>query len=229
MRSTVVRIQNTKLKTKYILPSHGSHVLSDVDGTILQGSLVLEHAVSLHNQERFDLGSLPAQWMDNKKNEHLISTLAEAYRDAISGQRVEDLGIEEFLDTLCENDNSFYSSMNRLLDYRANGSEVTLISGSPHFLVSSFAERYGFNGVGSEYHTNADGELNGNVRGMFGADAKREYVADMQLHHDMNIHAYGDTPSDAPLFEAASYSVLVAPNDTTLTALEHTVDEILEH
>lgn len=222
-----MRIQKPSLKTKYILPSQGSHILSDVDGTIVQGSLVLEHAISLHEQERINLGSLPARWLEDKKNESLISALAEAYRDAIIGQRVEELGIETFLDTLCERHDSFYSSMNRLLDSKARGADITLISGSPDFLVQPFAKRFGFDGVGSDYHTNADGELNGNVRGMFGADAKREYVRDMRLQDGMNIHAYGDTPSDAPLFEAASYSVLVAPNEDTMSTLGGTVDEIL--
>lgn len=223
-----MRIQNANL-TKYIRPETGSHVLSDVDGTLLQGSLVLEHAVSLHKQELVDLGSLPSQWLADRKNEHLISGLAEAYRDAIIGRSLEELGVDTFLDSLCDNDNSFYSSMNRLLDFRAAGSDVTLISGSPDYLVAPFAQRFGFDGVGSTYYQHDDGTFNGNVYGMFGADAKRKYVSGMQLHEDMNIHAYGDTPSDAPLFEAARYSVLVAPNDDTKTALAHTVDEILEH
>lgn len=224
-----MRIRSTNLTTKYIRPENVSHVLSDVDGTILQGSLVLEHAVSLHEQEKIHLGDLPGKWLADKKNETYISGLAEAYRDAIIGFRVDELGIDTFLDHLCENDNSFYSSMNRLLDYRNDGSPVTLISGSPHFLVEKFAQRYGFDGVGSDYHTNVDGTLNGNIDGMFGADAKRAYVANMQLQKDRPIHAYGDTPSDAPLFEAASYSVLVAPNTDTRSALESTVHEILEH
>lgn len=206
-----------------------SVVLSDVDGTIVRGSLVLQHATALHNSELIDLGSLPSQWADDKKNEDLITALAIAYQKAITGMHISELGIEPFIDSICSNSESFYSALNRLVTLKNAGAEVWLVSGSPDFLVGSLANRYGFKTAASRYHKSDSGHFTGVIQGMFSAPAKREFVSTLDLAGYNEIHAFGDTTSDVPLFEASSYSVLVAPNQHTRDTIGATVNEIVEH
>lgn len=202
--------------------------LSDVDGTLVRGSLVLQHATILHNSGVVDLGDLPGKWMLDVKNEEAITALAVSYQKAITGMRVEDLGVNQFLDKLCENSENFYSPLNRLASQSMSGNDVVLISGSPSFLVENFGKRYGFTAQASNYHTNSDGFLTGGIDGMFSAPAKKAYVESLDLSQYSEIQGFGDTSSDVPLFEAANYAVLVAPNERTRSMIGHSVDEIVE-
>jgi HAD superfamily phosphoserine phosphatase-like hydrolase len=202
-------------------------VLSDVDGTVVRGSLVLQHAISLHDSGVINLGDLPAIWRSEMKNENNITNLAVAYQQAITGMHLEDLNVEGFVDSICSNSANFYSSLPRLIAMRKAGAEVILVSGSPDFLVGNFGKRFGFGFAASKYITDSEGKLTGKIEGMFSAPAKRAFVSSMNLAGYRDIFAFGDTSSDVPLFEAASYSVLVDPNEETRLSLGATVNEIV--
>lgn len=201
--------------------------VSDVDGTIVKGSLILGHAVSLHRDGVLNLGDLPDRWSANQKDETLITELAEAYRSEIRGKTATDIEADSYISELVQNGNNFYSILNRLQDFRKNGTRVVLISGSPSFLVDRFGSHFGFDSVGSDYELDSDGRFTGNCRGMFSGDAKREYLASLGMEKYSKVFAFGDTQSDEPLFASASYSVLVEPNEVTRAALGHRVNEIV--
>ena len=190
-------------------------VLSDVDGTLTRGSLVLDHAIYLHERGVINLGNLPQRWKAAPKDEKLIVALAEKYRDAIRGKKVEDLQVEEFLDEYDGIQGKFYSTLDQLRTFKKRGWEVQLISGSPDFLVQPFAQRNGFYGRGSDYHVNEEGYLNGSVDGMFGHDAKEGYISKLNVKRFKRVLAFGDTASDVPLFNNAHHSTLVDPSEET--------------
>lgn len=204
---------NTLLSRKYF-------ALSDVDGTITRGSLVLDHACYLHETSVVNLGELPEKWQNEPKNEQLITALAEAYRDALVGHRVEDFNVLDFIAKYVKNPRKFYSTLSTLAGLRKRNWPVHLVSGSPDFLVKPFAKHFGFTGVGSVYDTDEKGCLNGSVKGMFGGDAKREHVSTLPLKERSRVLAFGDTMSDKPLFDAAHHSTLVDPTDETREQLE---------
>lgn len=201
-------------------------VLSDVDGTLVRGSLVLDHAVWLHAKGVINLGTLPKRWLANQKNEKLIGELAEAYRDSINGMPLRELRVPEYMAEVLKTEKKFYSALDRLKAAHAAGETVILISGSPQFLVGYFARKFGFTAIGSVYHRSRSQILNGRVTGMFTADAKKQAIAKLGLESYALVTAYGDTSSDMPLLEAAHYAVLVDPSPETL-ALYKRVDEIL--
>lgn len=201
-------------------------VLSDVDGTIVRGSLVLNHACDLHDKGIVDFGDAVEQWRSDPKNEHNITRLAEMYRVGIAGKNIHDLDVDGYIENIVSNDSNFYSTLNRLIDYRDADHRVVLISGSPHFLVGAFANHFGFDYAASQYH-HEDGYFTGDCDGMFSAKAKRAYLENFGLDKYSNIVAFGDTCSDEPLFDSAHYSVLVEPNTYTRDALGHLVDEMV--
>lgn len=189
--------------------------LSDVDGTITKGSLVLEHAIYLHNKGIINLGSLPERWNNDRKNEKLITELAMAYKKAITGKTLNELDVDSFLKDYMEGDH-FYSTFETLKTLqKRRGWDVHLVSGSPEFLVSKFGEKFGFTSKGSVYHTDEDGRFTGDVDGMFGASQKAAHVSRLRLKNYKRILAFGDTASDKPLFDVADHSTLVDPNEDT--------------
>lgn len=201
-------------------------IISDVDGTLVKGSLVLNHACYLHTNKIIDLEDLPTRWKRSKKNENRITELAEAYRESIVGKTAEDLHVKDFVKNLVNDPNNFYSSVPRLAQLKQTGWNVFLISGSPSYLLTPFARSFGFRSKGSLYRKNDDGAFTGECVGMFGAEAKRKHIGSLKIHPEAKVLAFGDTMSDLPLFERANYSVLVDPNKATITGVGK-VDEII--
>jgi len=203
--------------------------LSDVDGTIIRGSLVLDHACSIHDQGIVNLGELPKLWRENPKDEKLIVQLAEAYRAAITGMKQSDLGVSKFLNELFADESRFYSTRDRLKELQAEGTDVHLISGSPSFLLGPFARRLGMKHAGSRYFRTRPGHFTGKIKLMAIGSAKREYVATLGVDRYGKVYAFGDTASDAPLFEVASHATLVDPSAETETLLGAKVHSIIRH
>lgn len=202
-------------------------VLSDIDGTIVRGSLVLEHACEIHKKGIVDLGDIPEQWNADRKNEKLIGALGEAYRGAIVGMTPDDIEASDFIKSYVADQSRFYSTINKLIEAKKNGYRVVLISGSPNFLVTPFARKFGFRSKGSNYKRDEGGRFTGECLGMFNADSKRRHVASLKTHTYSHTVAYGDTASDLPLFEVADHSVLVAPTPATRSATDGLVHRII--
>lgn len=226
MRAAVKNNHRLNNITNYVNPKRV--VLSDVDGTVVRGSLVLQHAILLHETGVINLGALPEIWRLDMKNENNITNLAVAYQQAITGMKISDLNVDGFIDSICENSANFYGTLARLVALKNAGADVVLVSGSPDFLVGNFGARFGFGFAASKYIADAEGRLTGQIEGMFSAPAKRAYVSSLNLA-GFDIFAFGDTSSDVPLFEAANYSVLVDPNEETRLSLGATVNEIMEN
>lgn len=201
--------------------------VSDVDGTIVKKSLVLNHASTLHDKGVINLGDLPDMWREDMKNEVFITKLAEGYRDQILGKNTKELLVDEYIEEVISDENNFYSILNRLIELKNDDVPVVLISGSPSYLVDKFAGHYGFQSAGSNYLVDEMECFTGEVIGMFNGEAKRDYLKTLGLNKYVDILAFGDTQSDKPLFESASYSVLVEPNSETQEALGSMVQEIV--
>lgn len=207
LEHTKIRVTTKQLKGKTL-------VISDVDGTLIRGSLVNDHATWLQDRGIIDLGDLPARWKADPKNEKLIEELAINYIKALKGMSADELHIDEFMDAII-NEKRYYSSLDELIDYRQKGHDVILISGSPTYLVGNLAKRFGFQTVASRYHTDKAKKFNGRITGMFSADHKRDVVERLDMEGYDLIVGYGDTASDRPLLEVSSRRVLVDPSKET--------------
>lgn len=205
-------------------------ILSDIDGTLVKSSLVLTNAVELHEAGHVDLGDVPDRWKADMKNEELIRELAETYREALSGRTVAFVKANDTINRLLASDDNFYSTLKRLVEYKRQGHEVVLISGSPDFLVAPFAKRFGFKYHASKYHKDKRGRFTGEITLMAGAQAKQAVIEDLGIHEYDEIIGLGDTASDGPLLAASHQSVLVAPTEETLELLKAKnirIDEIV--
>ncbi len=200
-------------------------VLSDVDGTLVKGSLVLDHAHWLDSEGIIDLQGLAQAWKHDQKNEEIINQLGGAYQQSIVGMTTKDIRAAEYMNMVFSMDDKFYSVLDRLKHARKTGHDVILVSGSPQFLVGNFARRFGFKAIGSVYHRNRQQQFNGRVTGMFHAEAKQRFVDSLDLSAYDFVAAYGDTASDKPLLSVAHHAALVAPTQETLEKYQ-TVHEV---
>lgn len=194
--------------------------LTDLDGTILKGSLVLDHAVFLEEQGIIDTKGLASEWLADKKNEEAIYSLAEMYRYSITGKTEQEILVEDFVNTYYLDPGNYYQGpISELLKARKRKAEVFIISGSPDFLVSKFAEKFNFKARGSFYEKAQDGTFTGFYQNLSGLDAKREIVSEVlpeSKKEKVRVSAYGDTFNDLALFEVAERSYLVDPCAETL-------------
>lgn len=205
--------------------------ITDMDGTLTKGSIVLEHAGFLVEKGLIqDDGSYQA-WNKDRKNEKLIVAVAENYRKEITGKTIEQLHVDEFIQLALDNKDNWYSTLDMLKAEKAKGNDVVIISGSSNFLVQGVAKALGFAGIGTWYYTNEEGKLTGEVKGMFGYEAKEKWINENIPFKDYGYTVgLGDTSSDFAIFNASQYNILVEPTAETLEqALEQKIqiDEIL--
>lgn len=207
-------------------------ILSDIDGTLVRSSLVLENAAELHDLGHIDLGDVPERWRADMKNEALVRELAEGYREALAGRTVAFVRAEETVERLLASDENFYSTLKQLVEHKEQGHEVVLISGSPDFLVEPFANKFGFKFHASHYHKDSEGRFTGEVTLMAGSTAKQAVIEDLGLEDYEHIMGFGDTASDSPLLAASHRSILVDPTEETLEVMKVQkvrIDEIVRH
>lgn len=196
--------------------------VTDLDGTIVRGSLVLEFAVSAHNDGLVNLDEwLVKNWLKEPKNEGLIKDLAEDFRRSIVGKKEESLFVDQFIDKFFKNPKNFYSTFKDLKNLKKEGGRVVIISGSPSFLVAPFAEKIGFEQFSSTYYKDESGRFNGELKGMFGSEDKEEVVKELRVSSYGEIFGYGDTSSDIPLLVKASKNkrFIVDPTVETIKSL----------
>lgn len=201
-------------------------ILSDVDGTILSGSLVLDHACWLEAKGIVSLGEASKNWLSEKKNEKYIFELGLAYRKAIAGMKIRNLRIDEFFESYSQEVENYNTSVLAAIEaYRNFGYKLTLVTGSPCFLVEKLAKHLGAEFIATKYKINPHGKLTGNVYENYTYAGKKKNLKNYIVGGE-DIVAFGDTRSDEALFELARKSFLCHPTPRTIAKVKHEVEII---
>lgn len=204
-------------------------LLTDLDGTLTNKSLVLEHAGFLIRKGIIkDDGSYKA-WAADRKNEHLIVAVAENYRAEITGKREEDLHAEDFVNEFLADSTNWYETLELLKQKQKNGVTVIIVTGSSDFLVKYLAKKLDCNYYATEYLKD-NNCFTGRINGMFSEDQKDDCVQwNINVNEYSYIEAWGDTSSDYGLLKHADYRMLVKPTRQTLETLikKTTIDKII--
>ena len=193
-------------------------LLTDLDGTIVKGSLVLNHALFLEQNGIIPHSEVGNLWFKDQKNETYIQQYANHYREQLLGMKEQDLYIGTFLELFFSQRENFYLDVvQSISNYRRSAfldNQVLIVSGSPSFLVEQFANRLGIVGHGSIYETDSKGRFNGGVKGLFSYNHKRNFLDKNNI--DTSLVAFGDTSSDKALFEVSLHNTLVQPTQETV-------------
>lgn len=203
----------------------------DIDGTIFRNSLMIEHFQKLMDYEIID----PAIWYTKVKKvyvewerrfgdfEQYLEILAAVYLEELKGI---DKAYMEFVaaHVIEVNGDMVYKySRDQIEWHKKQGHKVFFISGSPDFLVSKMAEKYGATEYrGSLYEVDEDNKFTGKLQPMWDSKSKQKVINNLIIKYNVdlkNSYAYGDTTGDLSMLRMMGNPVAINPNKPLLDAL----------
>ncbi|MBC2857306.1 HAD family hydrolase [Cetobacterium sp. 2A] len=205
----------------------------DIDGTIYRNSLLTEHFKKLIKYELLDIREYETkvkstfkQWDERTGDYDLyLQGLTETYVEAIKGL---SLKYNEFIsDQVMElKGNRVYRYTRDMIKWhKEQGHKVIFISGSPDFLVSRMAHKWGADDFcGSIYHTE-NGALSGEISPMWDSHNKMKAIAKFCEKYDINLdesYAYGDTNGDFSMLSLVGHPRAINPSSELLARIKET-------
>ncbi|NLX61328.1 MAG: HAD-IB family hydrolase [Tissierellia bacterium] len=196
----------------------------DIDGTIFRNSLMIEHFKKLMKYEILD----PSLWYNKIKPvfeewdkrygdfDDYLDALSEVYIEGLKGVNRSFI---EFIAAHVINLNGdmvYRYSRDRIEWHKKNGHKVFFISGSPDFLVSKMAEKYGATEYrGTAYLVDENNNFTGQIRKMWDSDNKFKTISEFleKYHVDLEkSYAYGDTVGDLSMLNMVGNPIAINPN-----------------
>lgn len=209
----------------------------DIDGTIFRNSLMIEHFQKLMTYEVID----PAIWYTKVKKVYLewerrfgdfeqyLEILAGVYLDQLKG--IDKAYIEFIASHVIESngDMVYKYSREQIEWHQSKGHKVFFVSGSPDFLVSKMAEKYGVTEYrGTRYEVDEDNKFTGEIVRMWDSESKQKVINELIDKYNVdleNSYAYGDTTGDLSMLRMIGNPVAINPNMHLLLALR--ADDVL--
>lgn len=195
----------------------------DIDGTLHRTSLLIEHFKKLVRYEVIDPGRWHYsvkytynQWRKRERDyEDYMLELIDIYIDALRGRKKDDL---EFISRQVIDLNGeivYKYTRDRITYHQERGEKVFFISGSPLFLVSKMAEKYGADDYrGSDYLLDGEGNFTGQVLPMWDTVSKERALGELVNRYDIDLSeswAYGDTRGDISMLSMVGHPVAINP------------------
>ncbi len=209
----------------------------DIDGTIFRNSLMIQHFRTLIKYEVVD----PAIWYTEIKKvytewerrfgdfEEYLEIIAEAYLQALKG--IDKAYMEFIAAQVIElnGDMVYKYSRDQIEWHKDQGHKVFFISGSPDFLVSKMAEKYGIKEYrGTVYKVDDENKFTGEIIKMWDSESKLRVLNELIEKHNVdleNSYAYGDTTGDLSMLKMVGNPVAINPNMPLFLAIRE--DEYL--
>lgn len=200
----------------------------DIDGTLFRNSLMIQHFKKLIKYEVID----PSIWYNKVKDvyeewekrygdfEHYLETLAEVYIEELKGVNKSYI---EFIASQVINVNGdmvYKYSRDKIKWHKEQGHKVFFISGSPDFLVSKMADKYGATEYrGTAYLVDHDNNFTGEIVKMWDSENKQKTLDEFVSKYEVdlkNSYAYGDTPGDLSMLRMVGNPIAINPNKELL-------------
>lgn len=189
----------------------GNVSLFDIDGTIVNSSLLFEHYLHLCRVGILKPTKGLKAWVKDKKCDKLITEVANEYQQEVMKLNYNIVS-RTAIDTVNRlNTRKFNKEALKLIAKdKEEGTLSILISGSPKYLVKPFAQRLGVKGYGSIYDTEGYATIK-SIKPMWGSNFKEDFV-NKYLSEATIIRGVGDTKSDYYLLSIAKEKYLINPS-----------------
>lgn len=203
----------------------------DIDGTIFRNSLMIEHFQKLITFEVID----PELWYTKVKKVFLEWEKRygdfEEYLELLAGVYIQELkGIDKsYIEFIADHviklngDMVYKYSRDQIEWHKKQGHKVFFISGSPDFLVSRMAEKYGVTEYrGTLYKVDDENKFTGEIVRMWDSESKQIELNELIEKYDvdlLNSFAYGDTTGDLSMLKLVGNPIAINPNKQLLLAL----------
>ncbi|MCT4663450.1 MAG: HAD-IB family hydrolase [Tissierellales bacterium] len=195
----------------------------DIDGTLYRNSLMIEHFKKLVKYEVVD----PRLWHSHVKYtykewrkrvrdyEDYMLELVDIYIEALRGRKKEDLEFISNQVIRLNGDVVYKFTRDQIKWHQEQGHKVFFISGSPNFLVSKMAEKYGVDAYkGAQYLVDEEGRFTGDVIPMWDSVSKNKALKQLVEKYDLDLsksYAYGDTNGDYSMLSKVGNPIAINP------------------
>lgn len=204
----------------------------DIDGTIFRNSLMIEHFKKLISFEVID----PIIWHAKVKEpynewerrfgefEYYLKTLADVYLNELKG--IDKQYIEYIAAHVIEvnGDMVYKYSRERIEWHKEMGHKIFFISGSPDFLVSKMAEKYGADEYkGTIYKVDSNNKFTGEIEQMWDSKSKQKALDELIEEYNIDLEAsysYGDTTGDLSMLRMVGNPIAMNPNMELLDCIK---------
>ena len=208
----------------------------DIDGTIFRNSLMIEHFKKLITFEVIDqelwytkIKKVYLEWEKRYGDfEEYLELLAGVYIDELKG--VNKSYIEFIADQVIKlnGDMVYKYSRDQIEWHKKQGHKVFFISGSPDFLVSRMAEKYGVTEYrGTLYKVDDENKFTGEIVRMWDSESKQKQLYELIEKYDVDLlssFAYGDTTGDLSMLKLVGNPIAINPNKQLLLALREDIE-----
>ena len=203
----------------------------DIDGTIYRDSLLTEHFKRLIKYELIDsrqwenkVKDLHTQW-DIRKGDYdsYLLGLVESYIEAIQNITLEqnEFVAKQVMDVKAGR--VYKYTRDRIKWHKEQGDKVIFISGSPDFLVSKMAEKYGADDYcGTIYHYDGT-RFTGETTPMWDSVSKQKAINKFVEKYNIDLaksYAYGDTNGDITMMKSVGYPITINPAKALLKIIQ---------
>ncbi|MBN1468955.1 MAG: HAD-IB family hydrolase [Fusobacteriaceae bacterium] len=195
----------------------------DIDGTLYRDSLMIEHFKKLIRYEVVD----PAVWHNNTKKtfhdwdkrqgnyDDYLLELCEIYVESMKGLNRDHVEFISEQVIKLKGERVYKFTRERIRWHQSQGHKIIFISGSPDFLVSKMAKKYGATDFcGSTYLVDENNNFTGEVIPMWDSKSKQKSIADFTKKYNLDLsssYAYGDTHGDVTMFRAVGHPIAINP------------------
>ncbi|NMB07621.1 MAG: HAD-IB family hydrolase [Tissierellia bacterium] len=203
----------------------------DIDGTLFRNSLMIEHFKKLIKYEVID----PSLWHNKVKYvyeewdkrfgdfENYLETLAQVYIEELRGVNKSNIDFIAAQVINVNGDMVYKYSRDRIEWHKNLGHKVFFISGSPDFLVSKMAEKYGATEYrGTKYLVDENNNFTGEIVKMWDSENKQKSLDEILSRYNIdleNSYAYGDTVGDLSMFRMVGNPIAINPNRELLISI----------
>lgn len=198
-------------------------VFFDIDGTLYRDSLMVEHFKRLIKYEIID----PAIWHNSAKDafhdwdmrqgnyDNYLSKVSQIYLDSMKGLNRDYMDFISNQVINLKGDRVYRFTRDRINWHKNQGHIVIFISGSPDYLVSKMAEKYGVTDYcGTEYTVDEKNNFTGEIIQMWDSNSKYEAILNFVKKYDINLdesYAYGDTNGDLSMLKLVGKPIAINP------------------
>lgn len=198
-------------------------VFFDIDGTLYRDSLMVEHFKELVQYELID----PVIWHNTAKRafydwdmrhenyDNYIEAIAQIYLTTMKGLNREHMDFISHQVINVKGDKVYRFTKDRIQWHKSQGHVVIFISGSPDYLVSKMAEKYGAADYkGSEYKIDEKNCFTGDIAQMWDSDSKSLAIMEFVEKYDIDLeqsYSYGDTNGDFSMLKLVGNPIAINP------------------
>lgn len=155
--------------------------------------------------------------------ENYLETLAQVYIEELRGVNKSNIDFIAAQVINVNGDMVYKYSRDRIEWHKNLGHKVFFISGSPDFLVSKMAEKYGATEYrGTKYLVDENNNFTGEIVKMWDSENKQKSLDEILSRYNIdleNSYAYGDTVGDLSMFRMVGNPIAINPNRELLISI----------